>query len=71
VPASPINTVEQAFADPQIVSRQMRVDASGVPGIRTPIMFGEDAASSGRTAPALHEHDEAVRKALENGEWPA
>jgi crotonobetainyl-CoA:carnitine CoA-transferase CaiB-like acyl-CoA transferase len=47
VPAGPINTVEQAFEDPQIRFREMQLlmqRASGgtpIPGIRTPIRFSE------------------------------
>jgi crotonobetainyl-CoA:carnitine CoA-transferase CaiB-like acyl-CoA transferase len=44
VPAGPINTVAQALADPQIVSRGMQLalhadDGTPIPGLRTPIRF--------------------------------
>jgi crotonobetainyl-CoA:carnitine CoA-transferase CaiB-like acyl-CoA transferase len=44
VPAGPINSVAQAFADPQVQHRKMRLtldreDGSTVPGVRTPIRF--------------------------------
>ncbi len=58
VPAGPINTVEQAFADPQVIARGMAVtgvrpDGSTVPGVRTPIRFSEAGLATGRAAPML------------------
>ena len=37
VPAGPINTVADLFADPQFVARGMRIDPEGNPGVRSPI----------------------------------
>ncbi len=58
VPAGPINTVAQAFDDPQVIARGMRVDAkrpdgSTVPGLRTPIRFSHADLATGRAAPTL------------------
>ncbi len=58
VPAGPINTVEQAFADPQVVARGMRIevardDGSTLPGLRTPIRFSDADLALGRAAPDL------------------
>jgi len=58
VPAGPINTVAQAFDDPQIVARGMaievaRSDGSLVPGLRTPIRFSDADLATGRAAPML------------------
>jgi len=58
VPAGPINTVAQAFDDPQVIARGMRVDAkrpdgSTVPGLRTPIRFSDADLATGRAAPTL------------------
>ncbi len=56
VPAGPINSVEQAFADPQIIARGMQLalerDEGGatVPGVRLPIRFSR--SPSGATGPA-------------------
>ena len=61
VPAGPINDVAGVFADPQFVHRGMRIDPDGVPGVRTPIRFGDAALSLERRAPQLGEHDRAVR----------
>ena len=62
VPAGPINTVAQAFADPQVIARDMRIDAarpdgSTVPGVRTPIRFSEAALVTDRAAPMLGSGD--------------
>jgi crotonobetainyl-CoA:carnitine CoA-transferase CaiB-like acyl-CoA transferase len=34
VPAGPINTVEEALADPQIVARGLQIAPEGMPGLR-------------------------------------
>ncbi len=56
VPAGPINTVADAFADPQVIHRGMQIAPGGVPGLRTPIRFGESSLSLDRPAPRLDEH---------------
>ncbi|MES3046515.1 MULTISPECIES: CaiB/BaiF CoA transferase family protein [Sphingomonas] len=58
VPAGPINTVAQAFDDPQVVARGMaievaRPDGSLMPGLRTPIRFSDADLATGRAAPML------------------
>ncbi|TCP99590.1 crotonobetainyl-CoA:carnitine CoA-transferase CaiB-like acyl-CoA transferase [Sphingomonas sp. PP-F2F-A104-K0414] len=58
VPAGPINTVAQAFEDPQVIARGMaidvaRSDGSLVPGLRTPIRFSDADLATGRAAPML------------------
>lgn len=59
IPAGPINTVEQAFADPQVCHRGMRLrmtrleDGAAIPGIRTPIRFSEVALNLDRPSPPL------------------
>ncbi|MFP7674078.1 CaiB/BaiF CoA transferase family protein [Marivita sp. S0852] len=61
VPASPINTVAEVFADPQIVHRGMQVQPENVPGVRTPITFSHSELSLTKTAPRLGQHTQAVR----------
>lgn len=61
VPAGPINTVAQAFADPQVVARQMQLDlAAGdgtpVPGVRTPIRFAAMDLALDTASPRKGEH---------------
>jgi len=53
VPAGPINTVEEAFNDPQFQHRKLQIDNNGVPGIRTPIQFGTTPMVAKSGAPAL------------------
>ena len=58
VPAGPINTVAQAFADPQVIARGMQIevtreDGSTLPGVRTPIRFSDAELAVGRAAPLL------------------
>lgn len=58
VPAGPINTVEDVFADPQFIARQMRIDPDGVPGLRTPIRFSDAELKLDRRSPKLGEHSD-------------
>ena len=58
VPAGPINSVADAFADPQIVARAMQQqfltpDGQSIAGIRTPIRFGQMELRLGAAAPKL------------------
>ena len=67
VPAGPINTVEQVFADPQVVARRLRLDLPAAdalggraPSVRSPIMIDGEAAAADRAAPRLGEHTDAI-----------
>jgi crotonobetainyl-CoA:carnitine CoA-transferase CaiB-like acyl-CoA transferase len=67
VPAGPINTLADVFADPQVVHRQMRVDlplpdgaAGTVPSVRTPIQFSGAELALRRAAPRLGEHTDEI-----------
>ncbi|PAX08290.1 CaiB/BaiF CoA transferase family protein [Sphingomonas lenta] len=58
VPAGPINTVAQTFADPQVVHRGMaieveREDGATLPGLRTPIRFSDAELALGKAAPSF------------------
>jgi crotonobetainyl-CoA:carnitine CoA-transferase CaiB-like acyl-CoA transferase len=71
VPAGPINSVAQVFADPQVAARALRLDlpASGaaggtVPSVRTPIMLDGAAMAAATAAPRLGEHTNAVLSEL-------
>ena len=69
VPNGPINTVDQAFADPQIVARGMRLDlpdAQGapVPQVACPIQLSATPVVYHAAPPALGQHTEAVLKSL-------
>ncbi len=56
VPAGPINTVADLFADPQFVARGMRIDPQGTPGVRAPIVMSESPLVLDRRSPRLDEH---------------
>ncbi len=64
VPAGPINTVADVFADPQFAHRGMRIENDGVPGLRTPIVLDGKPASSPRRAPELGEHTREILSEL-------
>ena len=58
VPAGPINSVNQALADPQVTHRGMvidvaRPDGTHFPGVRAPIRFSDASLALGRAAPVL------------------
>ena len=39
IPAGPINTVAEVFADPQVIARGMQVMLDGLPGVASPIVI--------------------------------
>lgn len=52
VPAGPINSVAEVFADPQVVARGMRLEGA-VPGVASPIVIDGVRQVSDKGAPAL------------------
>lgn len=71
VPAGPVNTLRDVFADPQVQHRQMslRIPAPGVaggtvPSVPSPIKFSDSQLSLHRPPPRLGEHNEEIRRAL-------
>lgn len=71
VPAGPINTVQDAFADAQVMHRELALHlacawAQGgvIPGVRTPIRFSNAVLSTSKPSPRLGEHTEEVRQEL-------
>ncbi|WP_324753024.1 CaiB/BaiF CoA-transferase family protein [Roseovarius sp. Pro17] len=56
VPAGPINTLDEVYADPQVVARGMQIAPDGVPGVRTPIRFSDAALSLSNPSPKLGEN---------------
>jgi crotonobetainyl-CoA:carnitine CoA-transferase CaiB-like acyl-CoA transferase len=53
VPAGPINDLAEVFADPQVIHRGLRIDAGGVPGVRSPFGFSGADLALGRPSPRL------------------
>lgn len=69
VPAGPINTVAQLFAEPQIIHRGMRVelpagDGRMVPSVRSPILMSETPLAYERASPRLGEHTDGILGSL-------
>ena len=53
VPAGPINSIGQAFADPQVKARGMVIAPGGVPGVRGPWKFSDAELALDKPAPPL------------------
>jgi crotonobetainyl-CoA:carnitine CoA-transferase CaiB-like acyl-CoA transferase len=62
VPAGPINTVAEVFANPQVIARGMRLDLGGVPGVASPIVIDGKRQVSAKASPALGEDGDAFGK---------
>jgi crotonobetainyl-CoA:carnitine CoA-transferase CaiB-like acyl-CoA transferase len=70
VPGGPINTLEDVFADPQVLARQLRIDrpskfakGGSIPGVRAPITINGVRMAADRAPPTLGEHTaEVVRE---------
>jgi len=56
VPAGPINTLDDVFADPHFQHRGMRIQRNGVDGLRTPLLFDGKPAVASEGAPTLAAH---------------
>ena len=70
VPASPINTIGQAFADPQAIARGMRLDLDDghgnlMPSVRAPMLMSETPLVYDRPSPRLGEHTTEILDELE------
>ena len=71
VPAGPINSLEEVFADPQVIHRGLRVQldhprarGGSISGLRTPIMIDGQPLAAERPAPDLGQHTEEVLKEI-------
>jgi crotonobetainyl-CoA:carnitine CoA-transferase CaiB-like acyl-CoA transferase len=67
VPAGPINTVADVFADPQVLARGMHVDlpapaaeGGSIPTVRSPILLDGTPLVAERPSPRLGEHTDDV-----------
>jgi crotonobetainyl-CoA:carnitine CoA-transferase CaiB-like acyl-CoA transferase len=71
VPAGPINTVAEAFGDPQAVHRGMVQEMPGSRAPRSPMRFSDAALATDRGPPRLDADGPAIRAALAAGrDWP-
>lgn len=57
VPAGPIHDLENVFADPQVMAREMAVEAEGITGVRSPFRFSNAELALGEPSPRLGQHD--------------
>ena len=72
VPAGPINTVAEAFANRQAVARGMVQEVAGSRTPRSPMRFSDAGIAAGMAPPRLDEHGDAIRAALDAGAaWPS
>ncbi|RWP80738.1 MAG: CoA transferase [Mesorhizobium sp.] len=70
VPASPINTIGQVFADPQTIARGMRLDLDDghgnlLPSVRAPMVMSGTPLVYERPSPRLGEHTQEILAELE------
>lgn len=70
VPASPINTIADALADPQTVARKMRLDlddqhGTSLPSVRSPMVMSGTPLNYTRPSPRLGEHTAEILEELE------
>ncbi|MBZ6077769.1 CaiB/BaiF CoA transferase family protein [Microvirga puerhi] len=75
VPAGPINTVADVFADPQVIARGMKIDLpapaakeGAIPSVRSPIVMDGEPQAATRPSPRLGEHTDEV---LNDPSWIA
>lgn len=52
IPAGPINTIPETFADPQVAARGMAIRPDGVPGLASPIVIDGERMVAERASPA-------------------
>ena len=71
VPGGPINTLEDVFADPQVLARRMRIDmpskfakGGSIPGVRSPITINGVRMAAATAPPTLGEHTEEVLREI-------
>jgi crotonobetainyl-CoA:carnitine CoA-transferase CaiB-like acyl-CoA transferase len=60
VPAGPINSLDEVFADPQVQARGLQIAPGGLPGVRSPMTFSDASLALDRPAPKLGEHQDEI-----------
>jgi crotonobetainyl-CoA:carnitine CoA-transferase CaiB-like acyl-CoA transferase len=71
VPGGPINTLEDVFADPQVLARRMRIDlpsrfakGGSIPGVRAPMTINGTRMAAETAPPVLGEHTQEVLREI-------
>ena len=60
IPAGPINSLDEVFADEHIIHRGMKLSLEGIPSIRSPIKFSESELVLDKPSPNLGEHNSII-----------
>ncbi|SIR05832.1 Crotonobetainyl-CoA:carnitine CoA-transferase CaiB [Rhizobium sp. RU33A] len=65
VPAGPINSIAEMFADPQVQARGLKIDLTDdkgtvIPSVRTPIVLSETPLRYERPSPRIGEHGNEI-----------
>lgn len=63
VPYGPINTIEQAFAEPQAQHRRLSGETGGSPTVASPLRLSASASRTHKAPPALGEDTDAILQA--------
>ena len=71
IPCGPINTIEQAFADPQVLARGLQIgltrdDGVQVPGVANPVVFSRTPVAYENPSPRLGDGTDEVLARLLN-----
>ncbi|MBX3512005.1 MAG: CoA transferase [Xanthobacteraceae bacterium] len=74
VPAGPIRSIDEVFADPHVLARRMRIDLPdddardrSIPGVRAPIIMSGTPLHYDKPSPRHGAHSREVRQALKAG----
>ncbi|MBX3513361.1 MAG: CoA transferase [Xanthobacteraceae bacterium] len=74
VPAGPIRSIDEVFADPQVIARKMQINLpdnavkdGSIPGVRSPILMSETPLHYDKPSPKHGEHSDNVRAAVASG----
>ncbi len=64
IPAGPVNPLDQAFAEPQVTARDMKINIDGVDLVGSPLKFSETPVQYQSKPPALGFHTQEILSSL-------